>query len=103
MAAVCALIAVLYLTNHDMNHDSHPRGDGHYRPVLARGDGHMMFLMARSIVFDRDLNFDNDLRRFGDPWGQPRTATGRKGIPHPIGPPLVWAPVLALAHVGAVI
>lgn len=109
MALACAAIAVLYLTNHDMGSDGHggddlgTRGDGHYRPVLARGDGHMMFLMARSIVFDRDLNFDNDLARFGDPWGQPRTATGRKGIPHPIGPPLVWAPVLALAHGGAVV
>lgn len=109
VAGACAAIAVLYLTNRDMGSDGHggkdlgPRGDGRYRPVLARGDGHMMFLMARSIVFDRDLVFDNDLARFGDPWGQPRTATGRKGIPHPIGPPLVWAPVLALAHGGAVV
>ncbi|HVV83877.1 MAG TPA: hypothetical protein VHE35_12470 [Kofleriaceae bacterium] len=104
MAAACALVAVLYLANHDMGGDSHsPRGDGHYRPVLARGDGHMMYLMARSIVFDGDLDFANDLQRFGDPWGQPRTKTGRKGIPHPIGPPLVWAPVLALAQGGAVV
>ena len=109
MAAACALIAVLFITNHDMGDDGHGgddlavRGNGGYHPVLARGDGHMMFLMARSIVFDRDLIFDNDLQRFGDPWGQPRTATGRKGIPHPIGPPLVWAPVLALAHGGAVV
>ncbi len=104
MALACATIAVLYLTNVDMGGDPHaPRGDGRYRPVLARGDGHMMFLMSRSIVFDRDLRFDNDLRRFGDPWSQPVTATGRKGIPHPIGPPLVWAPVLAAAHGGAVV
>jgi hypothetical protein len=109
MAAACALIAVLYLTNHDMGSGPHggddpaPRGAGGYHPVLARGDGHMMFLMARSIVFDRDLQFDNDLARFGDPWGQPRTPTGRKGIPHPIGPPLVWAPVLAFAHGGALV
>src|SRR5690606_7124839 len=46
----------------------------------------------------RDLVFDNDLARFGDPWNQPRTATGRKNIPHPIGPALVWAPFLAGAH-----
>ncbi len=104
MALACVVVAVMYATNHDMGGDADsPRGDGRYRPVLARGDGHMMFLMARSIVFDRDLHFDNDLKRFGDPWSQPRTATGRKGIPHPIGPPLVWAPVLALAHGGAVV
>lgn len=72
-------------------------GDGVYHPQLARGDGHMLFLMARSIVFDRDLNFDNDLARFGDPWNQPRTATGQKDVPHPIGPALVWAPMLGLA------
>src|SRR5688572_8039915 len=94
----------MYCTNSDMGGDpTSPRGDGKYRPVLARGDGHMMFLMTRSTVFDRDWNFDNDLGRFGDPWNQPRTPTGRKGIPHPIGPSLIWSPVLAAAHGGAVI
>ena len=91
LAAAGRVIALMFCFNRDLGGDSDsPRGDGRYRPVLARGDGHMMFLMARSIVFDRDLHFDNDLGRFGDPWGQPKTATGRKGIPHPLGPPLVW-------------
>lgn len=104
VAVACLVVLVMFCTNHDMGGDDRsPRGDGKYRPVLARGDGHMMYLMARSTVFDRDWNFDNDLARFGDPWNQPRTPTGRKGIPHPIGPPLVWAPVLALAHAGAVV
>lgn len=77
----------------------HPApGDGHYHPQMARGDGHMLFLMTRSIVFDRDLNFDNDLARFGDPWNQPRTKAGQKDVPHPIGPALVWAPLLVVAH-----
>jgi hypothetical protein len=73
-------------------------GDGRYHPQMARGDGHMLFLMTRSIVFDRDLDFDNDLARFGDPWNQPRTRTGQKDVPHPIGPALVWAPILVVAH-----
>ena len=73
-------------------------GDGRYHPQMARGDGHMLFLMTRSIVFDRDLDFDNDLARFGDPWNQPRTKVGQKDVPHPIGPALVWAPVLVVAH-----
>lgn len=92
-------LGTLYFVNRDgYGQLEKPRGDGVYRPVLARGDGHMMFLMLRSLVLDGDLQFDNDLRRFGDPWRQPATATGRRDIPHPIGPPLVWAPVFALVH-----
>src|SRR5687768_4718569 len=86
-------LLVMYFSNSDMGGDPYSaRGDGKYRPVLARGDGHMMYLMTRSFVLDHDLVFDNDLARFGDPWNQPRTVTGRKGIPHPIGPVLVWTP-----------
>jgi len=104
IAAACLVIGLMYCTNSDMGGDPHsPRGDGRYRPVLARGDGHLLFLMARSLVFDGDLIFDNDLARFGDPFSQQRTTTGRKGIPHPIGPALVWSPMLAAAHGGAVV
>ncbi len=104
LVAACLVIACMYCTNDDMGGDpTSPRGDGRYRPVLARGDGHMTYLMLRSFVFDRDLVFDNDLARFGDPWGQARTRTGRKGIPHPIGPVLVWAPLLAAADGGAMV
>jgi hypothetical protein len=57
-----------------------------------------MYLMSRSIILDGDLDYDDDLARFGDPFRQARTKAGRKGIPHPIGPALVWAPFLAVAH-----
>ena len=104
LLVACLVIAAMYVSNDDMGGDwRSPRGDGRYRPVLARGDGHMTYLMLRSVVFDRDLRFDNDLARFGDPWSQARTKTGRKGIPHPIGPVIVWAPLLAAAHGGAVV
>lgn len=104
IVAACLVIGLMYCTNDDMGGDPRsPRGDGRYRPVLARGDGHMLYLMARSLVFDQDLVFDNDLARFGDPWQQARTKTGRKGIPHPIGPALVWAPLLVAAQSGAVV
>src|SRR5688572_16871637 len=80
LALACALVLALFATNSDMGGDpSSPRGDGRYRPVLARGDGHMLFLMARSTAFDGDWRWDNDLARFGDPWSQRRTSTGRKG------------------------
>jgi hypothetical protein len=102
--AACAVIVTMYCTNQDMGKQPDaPRGDGVYRPVLARGDGHMMYLMARSTALDGDWRFDNDLARFGDPWRQRVTATGRKAIAHPIGPALVWTPLIWIAQGGAVI
>ena len=103
-AAAFALILGMYCTNSDMGGDpTTPRGDGRYRPVLARGDGHMLYLMARSTALDGDWVFDNDLARFGDPWNEPRTPTGRKAIIHPIGAPLIWTPLIWLATAGAAI
>lgn len=99
IVATCAALGAMYCGNAAW--DDHPeaaRGDGKYRPILARGDGHLYYLMTRSTVLDGDWVFDNDLARFGDPWAQRTTAAGRKGIMHPIGPILVWAPVLASAE-----
>jgi hypothetical protein len=94
----------MYCTNHDMaKQPDAPRGDGVYRPVLARGDGHMMYLMARSTALDGDWHYDNDLARFGDPWRQRVTPTGRKAIVNPIGPALVWTPLIWIAQGGAVV
>ncbi len=102
--AACLVVVGMYTANTDMGGDyKHARGDGGYHPVLARGDGHMMYLMARSTALDGDWVFDNDLARFGDPWNQPRTKTGRKSIAHPLGPALVWTPLIWLAEGGAVI
>lgn len=104
LLAACAVIVTMYCTNQDMGKQPDaPRGDGVYRPVLARGDGHMMYLMARSTALDLDWRFDNDLARFGDPWRQHVTATGRKAIAHPIGPSLVWTPLIWIAQAGAVV
>ena len=105
---VCAMaaltLAVMYCSNNNLDaHPEAPRGDGQYRPVLARGDGHMHFLFTRSLVFDRDVNLDDDLARFGDPWNQPRTITGRKNVMQQIGPSLILAPVLAAAHGAALV
>jgi hypothetical protein len=92
-------IGVMYCANDNVDRKlGPPRGDGVYRPALARGDGHMHYLITRSIVFDGDLDFDNDLAEFGDPWQQPVTVTGKKNVMQQIGPSLIWAPVLALAH-----
>lgn len=97
-------IALMYGCNKDMGGDPKtPRGDGVYRPVLARGDGHLMYLMARSLAYDGDLDFRNDLNRFGDPFGPPGGWKVRPTIPHPIGPPLVWIPLMYVAQGTAVV
>lgn len=107
MAVVCVAglaLAVMYCSNDNLDADpAAPRGDGQYRPVLARGDGHMHFLVTRSIVFDHDFDFDNDLAQFGDPWRQPLTVTGKKNVMQQIGPSLIWAPLLAAAHGAALV
>jgi hypothetical protein len=105
IVALAALTtAVMYCSNNNLDaHTEAPRGDGQYRPVMARGDGHMHFLFTRSLVFDRDVNLDNDLAQFGDPWNQPITVTGRKNVMQQIGPSLVWAPVLAGADGAAMV
>lgn len=103
-ALLLAGLWIAYATNRDAaDVPGVVHGDGKYHPIVARGDGHMMFLITRSLVFDRDLSWDDDLRRFGDPWGQPTTKTGHRDIPHPIGPPLVWGTCLLPIHAVAAI
>jgi hypothetical protein len=100
----CAVVVAMYWTNEDMaGQPLAERGHGQYLPILDRGDGHMLYLMARSTALDLDWRFDNDLARFGDVWGEPITETGRKGIVQPIGPALVWTPMIWLAELGAVL
>ena len=98
IAAAFAFVVVAYFANDDNKDPDIPRGDGVYRPVLARGDGHMLYLIARSTALDLDWQFDNDLK-FGDPWFQ-RTDpdTGRRVIPQPVGPALAWTPLIWIAH-----
>ncbi len=104
MVLACVLVAVMYWRNDDMaGQPDVPRGNGRYLPILDRGDGHMLYLMARSTALDLDWIFDNDLRAFGDPWGQPLNAAGHKQIPHPIGPALVWTPLIWVAQGGATV
>jgi hypothetical protein len=102
VALACALVVLMYATNRDMaGKPDAPRGTGQYLPILDRGDGHMMYLMARSTAIDLDWVFDNDLARFGDPWNEPRTRTGRTSIVQPVGPALVWTPLIWVSVGGA--
>jgi len=102
MALACAVVVVMYWTNDDMaGQPDAVRGTGEYLPILDRGDGHMLYLMARSTALDFDWKFNNDLGAFGDPWGQSVNAAGLKQIPHPIGPALIWTPLIWIAQVGS--
>jgi hypothetical protein len=105
LVMACAAIVAMYWANDDhAGLPDAPRGDGQYLPILDRGDGHMLYLMARSTAADRDWDFANDLARFGDPWQQPTNAvTGRAEIPHPIGPALLWTPLIWFAQAGAAV
>ena len=96
-------IVWMYMTNEDnAGAPNAVRGLGEYLPILDRGDGHMLYLMARSTALDLDWNFENDLHDFGDPWGQQRNPdTLRKEVPHPIGPPLIWTPLIWVADLGS--
>jgi hypothetical protein len=102
VAAACLLVLYLYWKNDDnAGQPDALRGGGEYLPILDRGDGHMLYLMARSTAIDHDWDFNNDLGAFGDPWGQTRNQEGHKQIPHPIGPALVWTPMIWVAQAGA--
>ncbi len=64
-------------------------------------DGHYLWLVARSIAFDHDIDYRNDYELCGDPhsWGTSRE-TGRTNNPFYVGPAIVWTPVLwVLRHV----
>ncbi len=105
MLVACAVIVIMYWRNEDnAGEPDAVRGTGQYLPILDRGDGHMLYLMARSTALDHDWDFKNDLKDFGDPWRQQTNAvTGRVEIPHPIGPPLLWTPLIWIAHAGSAV
>jgi hypothetical protein len=75
-----------------------------------RGDGNGYYAWVRSPVIDRDLDFENEFRR-GDPTflnavtedGEFNpdmfTDTGRIRNQWGVGPAVVWAPFVVLAHV----
>jgi hypothetical protein len=65
------------------------------------GDGYEYYVLARSVLFDRDLDLANDFagleaRAVVSPRGEVTSRT-------PIGVGLVWAPAIVLAHLGTVV
>lgn len=62
------------------------------------GDGHYTWMWARSLVFDHDLDLDNDALLCGDPWHRGVGPTGHALNQWPLGPAMLWAPILQLAR-----
>jgi hypothetical protein len=65
----------------------------------GRSDPFYIWLYARSIVFDGDVDFTNDYALCGDPFGQASHAvTPHPPNPYYLGPALFYAPVLLLVR-----
>lgn len=64
------------------------------------GDAHYLYLSARSLAFDGDLDLSNQYLVFGDRWGLGRDPAddGWRFPPREIGPALLMVPGLWLHH-----
>jgi hypothetical protein len=84
-----------YKTEHTTGHPA----DGEYHAIRARGDGHYYYLYTLSLVLDRDLSLENQLRTLGDPFGalKQRGPTGRPYI-RPVGSSIMQIPAFLLGH-----
>jgi hypothetical protein len=81
----------------------------------VHGDGVGYYAFARALLIQHNLDFSPDYRHANqgfrearlDAWGEPkqefRTATGHLENHFTIGPAMLWAPFLLLAHAGVLI
>ena len=83
---VLILVALYYLPS------VHPR---------VGGDGVEYYVQSRSLLFDWDLELENDYRGLGAP--PVRSAEGEIISRFPVGLPLFWIPPLWLTHVGVTV
>ena len=64
------------------------------------GDGIEYYVQARSLLFDFDLDFENDYAGLGAP---PIMSGGEVTSRMPVGVALFWIPAMGVAHISAVI
>lgn len=65
------------------------------RDYYPGGDGYYIYMLARSMAFDFDIDLTNDYAICGDPWAIGKDfGTGHPANPWFIGPAVIWAPVL---------
>jgi hypothetical protein len=60
-------------------------------------DSPSYYAYARSLLFDRDLDFANEWRHWGFP-EEPLTPTGHRRSLYAVGPGVLWAPFVLAAH-----
>lgn len=60
----------------------------------VHGDGYYTWLWTRSMVFDRDVDFERDYQVCGDPWQLAHTPQGDVINQWNPGPSLFWIPIL---------
>lgn len=60
------------------------------------GDGQYYYSYLRSVIIDKDLNFQNELTHFQRPLEM--TVRGLPGNKYSIGPALFWLPFFLIAH-----
>lgn len=63
-------------------------------PGTVHGDGYYTWLWTRSLVLDRDADFEADYRICDDPWGLAHTEQGDVINQWNPGPSIFWAPIL---------
>jgi hypothetical protein len=82
-----------------LDHPGVRSGEG----LVIRCDGLGYYAWLRSLLIDRDWDFDNEFDEhnpLGDfvPPGEPRTAAGRRANLWSIGPACVWSPLVVAGH-----
>jgi hypothetical protein len=70
-------------------------------PKLRGPDGFEYYMLARSPLFDHDLDLANDYRGFQS-YGQ-YSSTGRLVSRTPCGLAILWTPVIIVAHAGTLV
>jgi hypothetical protein len=66
---------------------------------LIAGDGHYLYLTARSIAFDGDVDLTNQYAAWGDRWGLGVAASdGWRLPPRELGPAILMVPGLWIGH-----
>jgi hypothetical protein len=85
------LLALLFVggSYHFFSHDA---GAGYTGPRVD-ADGLYYWVYLRSLVVNRDVDFTNEYKRYGNPWQYGPGSTGKPGNPATIGSALLWAPL----------
>jgi hypothetical protein len=97
--AVLAVWLVGYATSQIGEGGIHPE-DGAYHPIRARGDGHYYYLYTLTLALDHDVDFEDELLRFGDPFMTRNYRAGPYDLPHmrPFGSSILQLPAFMVAH-----